>query len=44
MYKKWYNEILPNSISEKEVINITKDIDKNRTIIHMPLNKTLPET
>lgn len=44
MYKKWYNQILPNSISEKEVINITKDIDKNRTIIHMPLNKTLPET
>lgn len=44
MYKKWYNEILPDSISEKEVINITKDIDKNRTIIHMPLNKTLPET
>lgn len=44
MYKKWYNEVLPNSIQDKEVINITKGVDKKRTLIHMSLNKTLPET
>ncbi|MGX7776318.1 AAA family ATPase [Streptococcus pluranimalium] len=44
MYKKWYNEVLPNSIKNDEILNITKDIDSKRTLIHMSLDRTFPET